>query len=164
MSTPLSTPWILYEHPPGTKDWSLSSYKIIAKISTVEEASALIRGIAVDEDRVTGAYLCLMREGTAPIYETDENKEGGALTVRFGPDNARSFWMMFAAHTMCDEILAPGNDIDPTMIHGVVISPKRGNVIIQIWTKGVLSPTHLNPVVRLPIQGDILYRPHYERV
>lgn len=162
--TALSTPWVLYEHPPGTTDWSLASYKTIATIRTVGEASALLRSLAVDSDKVTGAYLCLMREGIAPVYEADENKEGGALTIRFGPENARSFWLMFASHALCGEILAPGSKIDPSSIHGIIISPKRGNIIIQVWTSGILSATQLNPVIRLPIQGDILYRPHYERV
>lgn len=162
-SSALSSGWVLYEHPPGTTDWSLASYKKIATVHTVEEASALIRSLAVDDDKVTGAYLCLMREGVAPVYEAEENKNGGALTVRFGPDNARSFWMLFASHAMCDEILAPG-DVSPDTVHGIIISPKRGNIIIQVWTKSILTSGDLNPVVRLPVQGDILYRPHYERV
>lgn len=160
----LSSSWVLYEHPPGTTDWSLSSYKIIARIRTVKEATALLQALAVDTDKVTGAYLCLMREGVAPVYETAENKEGGALTMRFGPECARSFWLMFTSHALCEEILAPGSEVDSSNIHGIVISPKRGNIIIQVWTRGILSATHLNPVIRLPIQGDILYRPHYERV
>lgn len=160
----LSSSWVLYEHPPGTTDWSLASYKQIATIRTIEEAAALLQSLAVESDKVTGAYLCLMREGVAPVYESEENKEGGALTIRFGPDNARSFWLMFASHILCEEILAPGNDIEPSHIHGLVISPKRGNIIIQVWTRDVMSASQLNPVVRLPVQGDILYRPHYERV
>jgi hypothetical protein len=160
----LVTPWVLYEHPPGTTDWSLASYKKIATIRTVEEASALLRALAVDADKITGAYLCLMREGVAPVYESPENKEGGALTIRIGPDTARSFWLMFASHAVCEELLAPKSDIHSTNIHGIVISPKRGNIIIQVWTRETMSATNLNPVVRLPIQGDILYRPHYERV
>lgn len=160
----LVTPWVLYEHPPGTTDWSLASYKKIATIRTTEDAAALLRTLAVDTDKVTGSYLCLMRDGVAPVYESTENKEGGALTIRFGPDSARSFWLMFASHLLCEELLAPGSEIDPTHIHGLVISPKRGNIIIQVWTRGTMSATQLNPVVRLPVQGDILYRPHYERV
>lgn len=160
----LVTPWVLYEHPPGTTDWSLASYKKIATIRTVEEASALLNALTVGADKVTGAYLCLMREGVDPVYESPENKEGGALTIRIGPDNARPLWLMFAAHALCEELLAPRSGIDPNTIHGVIISPKRGNIIIQVWTSGIMSSTNLNPVVRLPLQGDILYRPHYERV
>lgn len=162
--TPLSTEWVLYEHPPGTTDWSLASYKTLATVRTVGEAAALIRSLAVDQDRVTGAYLCLMRKGIAPVYEAEENKEGGALTIRFGPENARSFWMMFATHALCNEMIAPGSDKSPSVIHGIVISPKRGNIIIQVWTSGTMTEEDLNPVIRLPITGDILYRPHYERV
>lgn len=162
--TPLRTSWNVYEHPAGVKDWSLSSYKKIASVKTMTEAAALLKGLVVDHDRITGSYLCLMRDGIEPIYESDENKEGGALTIRFGPDISKSFWLMFAAHAMCDEILSPVSDIDPDFIHGIIISPKRGNIIIQIWTQGKLSPEQLNPVVRITVPGDILYRPHYERV
>lgn len=160
----LTTPWVLYEHPPGTTDWSLASYKKIATIRTMKEATGILRALAVDSDKVTGAYLCLMREGVAPVYESSENKEGGAFTIRFEPDNARSFWLMFASHMLCEELLAPGSEIDKSHIHGLVISPKRGNIIIQVWTRETMSSTQLNPVIRLPVKGDILYRPHYERV
>jgi hypothetical protein len=160
----LSSPWVLYEHPAGTSDWSLSSYKQITKVTTKEEVASLIRSMAMDEDHVTGSYLCFMRDGVAPVYESKENKEGGAITIRFNLEHAKSFWMMFIAHAVCEDILIPNETHTSDIIHGIIISPKRGNIIIQIWTKKTISKDDLNPILKLSIPGDIFYRPHYERL
>jgi translation initiation factor 4E len=158
----LSSSWTLYEHPPGTKDWSLESYRKIATFTTAKEIIAMMRHITDKEDRVTGAYLCLMRDDLKPIYEAEENRKGGALTVRFNADKSTDFWKFIIAHVVTDDILVPGAETE--IIHGVIISPKKGNIIIQLWTREEIGVCDLNPVVALPIPGEILYRPHYERI
>lgn len=159
----LSTYWTLYEHPPGTKDWSLESYRKIGVFKTTEEVAAMISTIAGEEtDLVTGAYLCFMREDTLPVYEAEENREGGALTLRVPTDTAKNLWTMFVSHAVADELCVPGED--PTNVKGVIISPKRGNIIIQVWTPKKVEPDILNPIVVYPIGSNIMYRPHYERI
>jgi hypothetical protein len=159
----LPTYWTLYEHPPGTKDWSLESYRKIAVFKTDDEVAALIATIAGEgTDRVTGAYLCMMREDTRPVYEAEENRDGGALTIRVPTDCAKDIWSSFIAHAVSDELLIPGED--PKQVKGVIISPKRGNIIIQVWTPGKVDPSILSPIVVAPIGSDVMYRPHYERI
>ena len=158
----LTSSWTLYEHPPGTKEWSLESYRKIGTFSTAKEIVAMLRKITDGEDRVTGAYLCLMRDDLKPIYEAEENRNGGALTVRFSSDKSTAYWKFMVAHLVCDDILLPS--VDPSLIHGLIISPKKGNIIIQLWTREEVSVDELNPVVSIPISGEILYRPHYERI
>lgn len=154
--------WTLYEHPVGVKSWALESYKIIGKFTNVQEIIAMLKKITQDEDRVTGAYLCLMRDNIAPIYESDENHDGGALTFRVNSGKSTDIWKSLVVHLVLNDILK--SKYDPNLIHGLVITPKKENIIIQLWTKSELSVDHLNPVVSIPITGEILYRPHYERI
>ena len=163
MSSKLSTYWTLYEHPPGTKDWSLDSYRKIGVFNTADEVAALISTIAGEHtDRVTGAYLCMMRNDTQPVYESEENRDGGALTIRVPTDTAKDIWSSFVAHAVTDELFIP--ESDQSKVKGVIISPKRGNIIIQVWTPERVDPDILNPIVVSSIGSSVMYRPHYERI
>lgn len=163
MAYELPSSWTLYEHPPGTKEWTLESYRKIGVFKTEDDIAALISTVASSEhDRVTGAYLCLMREDTRPVYEAEENRDGGALTIRVPTDTAKDIWASFVAHAVADELLIPG--VEQSLVKGVIISPKRGNIIIQVWTPDKVDPSILNPIVVSSIGSAVMYRPHYERI
>ena len=156
----LSNEWTLYEHPPSTKSWALESYRKIGTFKTVEEISSMIRTITIDSDLVSGAYLCLMKQDIPPVYEAEQNKNGGALTIRIPTDNANHTWSTFVSHTVCDELLHEQND----KVAGLIISPKRGNIVIQVWTTDKIETDLVNPVLTNMISSDIMYRSHFERI
>jgi hypothetical protein len=153
--------WTLYEHPPGTKSWTLESYKRLGVFTKADEIAALIAAITRDCDRVTGAYLCLMRGSIPPIYESDENKEGGAFTMRIPTENASKIWANMIAHLVAEELFVPGETVVPS---GMIISPKRGNIIIQIWTPSKMDSTAITPVITNMLSSDVMYRSHFERI
>lgn len=152
--------WTLYEHPPGTKDWSLASYKSIGVFKTEEEVASLIKSLTKPKDMISGAYLCFMRGSTPPIYEDDDNKHGGALTIRIPNETSAGIWSSFVAHIVTDSIFHEKCDI----ASGIIISPKRGNIIIQVWTKEKVDDDILNPVLSSMLPSEVLYRSHYERL
>ena len=86
-----------------------------------------------------------MREDTKPVYEAEENREGGAITIRVPTDCAKDIWSSFIVHAVCDELFIPGED--PKQVKGVIISPKRGNIIIQVWTPTRVDPNVLSPII-----------------
>lgn len=156
----MSNSWTLYEHPPGTKSWSLDSYRKIGSFSTKEEIASLIHEITIRTDLVSGSYLCFMKNDIPPVYEAEQNKNGGAFTLRIPTDNANHVWSTFVSHAFCNELLHEKND----EVAGIIISPKRGNIIIQIWTTKKLEKNLINPVLSNMISSDILFRSHYERI
>lgn len=158
--TSLSQKWTLYEHPPGTKSWGLDSYRTIGTFSTMEEVASMINTITISTDLVSGAYLCFMKHDIPPVYEAEQNKNGGAFTIRIPTDNAHNTWSTFISHAVCEELFHESND----KIAGVIISPKRGNIIIQIWTTDKVDKDMVNPVLTNMISSDIMYRSHYERI
>lgn len=153
--------WTLYEHPPGTKSWTLDSYKKIGVFTSAEEIAALIAAITRECDRVSGAYLCLMRNTIPPIYESDENKEGGAFTMRIPTENASKIWGNMVAHLVTEELFIPGETTKPS---GMIISPKRGNIIIQVWTPTRMDASAITPVITHMLSSEIMYRSHFERI
>lgn len=152
--------WTLYEHPPGTKEWSLDSYRQIGTFQTPEEIASLIHEITIRTDLVSGAYLCFMKNDIPPVYEADQNKNGGAFTLRIPTENANRVWSTFIAHAFSHELLYKHND----KVAGVIISPKRGNIVVQIWTTEKLDKDLVNPVLSNMISSEILYRSHFERI
>jgi hypothetical protein len=156
----LSNTWKMYEHPPGTKSWSLDSYKVLGTFKTSEEIASVIHSITIDTDRVSGAYLCLMKNDIPPVYESSENKNGGAFTIRIPTENAQNTWSTFVAHAICDELLHTHND----KVAGLIISPKRGNIVLQIWTTEKIEKDAVNPVLSNMISSEIMYRSHFERI
>jgi hypothetical protein len=156
----LSDCWTLYEHPPGTKDWSLDSYRVIGKFTSKEEIASLIHEITLKTDLVSGAYLCLMKNDIPPVYEAEQNKNGGAFTLRIPTENANHIWSTFISHAVCDQLLYDHND----KVAGIIISPKRGNIVVQIWATEKLEKDLVNPVLSNMISSEILYRSHFERI
>lgn len=157
---PSATTWNLYEHPPGTKSWSLESYRKIGSFNTKEEIASLIHEITIRTDLVSEAYLCFMKDDIPPMYEAEQNKNGGAFTLRIPKENAKHIWSTFISHAFCEELLHKDND----NVAGIIISPKRGNTVIQIWTTEKLEKDMINPVLTNLISSDILYRSHFERI
>lgn len=156
----LSNTWTLYEHPPGTRSWSLDSYRVIGTFKTIEEIASVIKTIVIDKDLVSGAYLCIMKNDIPPVYESPQNKEGGAFTIRIPTENAHRVWSTFVSYAVCDELLHDEND----KVAGLIISPKRGNIVLQVWTTMKIDPSLVNPVLSNMISSDILYRSHFERI
>lgn len=156
----LSHSWNLYEHPPGTKSWALDSYRKVHEFKSVHEIASMIKTITLDSDLVSGAYLCFMKDDIPPIYESEANKNGGALTIRVPTENAHNIWSTFVSHIVTDDIFHKSNDV----IAGLIISPKRGNIIIQIWTTEKVEPSVVNPILSNLVGSEILYRSHYERI
>lgn len=156
----MATSWTLYEHPPGTKNWSLSSYRKIGTFSTQEEFASVIRTISIDTNLVAGSYLCLMKDDIPPIYEAEVNKQGGALTIRVPTESANHIWGSFVAHLVSNEVFHKDND----KVAGLIISPKRGNIVIQVWTTEKVEASVVNPVLSNMISSEIMYRSHFERI
>ena len=64
--------WTLWAHLPHDTDWSVSSYKEILTLNTMEDALMLFENLP--EVMIKNCMLFLMREGIQPIWEDEKNK------------------------------------------------------------------------------------------
>jgi hypothetical protein len=153
--------WNLYVHPVGCTDWSEESYKHLLRVDDPTEVAGMLQILAGKQDKVSGAYLCLMRDDIKPVYESPLNQKGGALSIRTNAENAAHLWSLCVANMVCNTLLVP--TIDPKIINGIIITPKRGNMVIQFWFREKVDASVIHPTIPVALDS-ILYRPHYERI
>ena len=125
----LNDTWILYAHLPHDTDWTLNSYKEILKINTAEQIIAICENLP--ESMIQNCMLFLMRHHIKPIWEDDNNKNGGCISYKILENDLVKVFKLFCYHIICN-ILSdiPENHLK---INGISISPKKSFSIIKIW-------------------------------
>jgi len=120
--------WILYYHDKNNRDWSKESFIKIMEIKNIGEFWQLYNNI-----NFTNNIYFLMKNDIFPLWETDENKDGGVWTINFPRKCGQKMWNLFSmllvGETMYNEEM---NDDD---INGISIRPKYNQCLIKIWTK-----------------------------
>ena len=117
---PLNDTWSLWAHLPHDIDWTLASYKNIYTFDKVEEVSELIKFLP--EKCVKNCMLFIMRKNINPIWEDDNNKDGGCFSYKISNKNIKDFWknLTFA---LVGESLIEGEL--SSIVNGITISPKK---------------------------------------
>ena len=136
----LGTQWNLWAHLPHDSDWTVSSYKKIYKLTTVEETIAIIESLP--EPLVKNCMLFIMKDGIVPMWEDPKNRNGGCFSYKVSNKNVCEVWRDLS-------YLLVGNTISSNMqfvngVTGVTISPKKNFCIIKIWLSNC---EHQNPAV-----------------
>ena len=124
----LNDSWILWSHLPHDIDWSISSYKKIMSIETIEDSLMLFENLP--EIIIKNCMLFLMRKNIKPIWEDENNRSGGCFSYKINNKNVISCWKNLS-YTMLGETLAPQTISE--CINGITISPKKNFCIIKIW-------------------------------
>jgi len=130
-NTNLSNVWDVYYRDPSSRDWSLNSYKLFHKIKDMRDLRQLIK--TIPDDKIKGGYICIMKENVKPVYEDPENEKGGAWTFKMSNDDLIKNWKDYVIHILTNNFIK--NQKEDNNITGIILCPKRGFSIMQIWTK-----------------------------
>ena len=128
----LNDKWVLYNHLPSVKDWTINGYtKVMHDIDTIEKVVALNK--ALPDNVVKYSMLFFMREGITPLWEDERNKHGGCFSYKVSNKHVVQVWrhMMYK---VSGESLAIENDYSDA-INGITISPKKNFCIVKIWLR-----------------------------
>jgi hypothetical protein len=128
----LKDKWVLYNHLPSERDWTLSGYSVILDdIDTVENTIAINRSLT--DNIVKYSMIFFMRKGITPMWEDEKNKSGGCFSYKVINKHVIQVWrhMMYM---VAGETLGLRNDYNDC-INGITISPKKNFCIIKIWLK-----------------------------
>lgn len=128
MNNPFKSKWVLWGHLQHDSNWNMDSY---TKISSVGFAEELIELLDILPDKlITNYMLFMMRDGINPVWEDEQNKQGGCFSYKVDNKYVKEIWT-----DLCYSIL--GNSISTesanNTITGVSISPKKSFCIIKIW-------------------------------
>jgi hypothetical protein len=153
---PLNDSWCLWAHLPHDVDWTLASYKNIYTFYSVEEVSELTK--CLPEKCIKNCMLFIMRKNINPIWEDDNNKDGGCFSYKILNKNVKEVWknLTFA---LVGESLIDGDLC--SMVNGITISPKKNFCIIKIWLKNCenQNPDILNKKLCIEY-GACLFKKH----
>ena len=87
----LADRWTMWAHLPHDTDWSITSYKKIYTMDSVEGAVALSE--TIPDILVKNCMLFLMRDGIKPIWEDPKNRQGGCFSYKISNKNVFEVWL-----------------------------------------------------------------------
>ena len=153
----LNSKWTLWYHKSDDTDWSLQSYIKLASFSSIEEFSIVYNSL--EAVHIQNAMLFLMRDKIAPIWESDENKEGGCFSFKIYRQEIYEAWNELSTLLIGEGLLKEKNDF--SCINGISISPKKTFSIIKIWLKNNENneATKFNEIIKFNFQ-DAIYKKH----
>lgn len=125
---PLPTTYILWSHNIHSNDWSLTGYIKLCSIKTISEFWRLFNNL--DKLGYKANNLFLMKEGTDPIWEHENNRDGGICSFRVTMDTSLLMYEDLCTRLMCNLLTDNMDDIN-----GISYSPKNNWAIIKIWNK-----------------------------
>ena len=135
----LNDKWVLYNHLPSVKDWTINGYNVImTDIDTVEKVVALNR--ALPDNMVKHSMMFYMRKGITPLWEDVMNKDGGCFSYKVINKHVLQVWRQMM-YLISGESLALNSSYN-AHINGITISPKKNFCIIKIWLS---DTTHQDP-------------------
>ena len=137
--------WTMWAHLPHDTDWSLSSYKKIVSLETIEESLAFFESFP--EVMTKNCMLFLMRNGIQPIWEDEKNKKGGCFSYKINNRNVAYSWKNLSYVLLGETLTTPELS---KHINGITISPKKNFCIIKIWLENC---DYNNPNIITDIDG-----------
>ena len=148
----LNTHWNVYVHDVTDRDWSLSSYKNIFKIETIEDFWVLFGHI----QNYQKFQFFIMRGDIKPTYEDPENKNGGSYSYMIQGREVNETFVHVLAKMIGEQLVSPElfNEIK-----GISLVPKKGISILKIWLKNKNNPLELD-INDIPGLRNGRFQPH----
>lgn len=123
---PLADQWVCWFHDLNNENWSLASYQRLFTFETIEDFWIMCNNL---KNTNNGMYY-LMRNGYPPIWDHEQNIDGGGWTFKVDKKIAHDFWEKLACYCVGETL-----STRPENVIGVSISPKVRFVTIRLWTK-----------------------------
>lgn len=136
----LKNNWVLWAHLPHDSDWSINSYKIVAKFASAEDVIAVTEKLP--ETLIKNCMLFVMREGITPMWEDVKNRNGGSFSYKVSNKCIVDVWRDLTFVLVGESI--SNSQPFANSVTGITISPKKNFCIIKIW---LTSCENQNPVL-----------------
>jgi len=140
------------------------SIKLIGTFSNVEDFWAYYNHLVRPSDLAYSCDYHLFREGVKPMWEDEENKDGGKYVVRIPRVKKASsrYW-----EDVLMAVVGGQFDVPVDEVCGVVISTRFNQDVLSLWNKRSESPENkrklhdtLRRVLNLPTHTPLEYKTH----
>jgi hypothetical protein len=155
---PHITKWTLWFHNINDDKWNLKDYINICDIGSIEEYIYTMREIS----DITKGMFFLMKDDIHPIWESDDNINGGYWSFRVSKSLSNDTWKYLTTALVTNTLTT--NEQDISYINGICVSPKYNNCIFKILN----NDSHFNNVQMLKNNipnidiSQPIYRAHKE--
>lgn len=123
--------WTLYFHDPWDSDWSLSSYKRMGDIGSIEEFWEVHRELSGRP--LTCGMFFLFRESVFPCWDDKHNIDGGTMSLKLLKADVEKHWVPLTCRMLGESLPADDKLHLSRTINGISISPKKSFCIVKIW-------------------------------
>jgi len=124
----LPTNYVLWCHDIYNKDWSLTGYTKLCRISNISEFWKLFNNLDKIGYKMNNFFF--MKDGTDPTWEHVNNRNGGICSFRTDIDSSLKMY-----EDLCTRMVYGNLTVDMNDINGISFSPKNNWAIIKIWNK-----------------------------
>lgn len=124
----LQNNYVLWCHDIYNKDWTLAGYVKLCTVKTVADFWKLFNNLDKLGYKLNNFFL--MKEGTDPIWEHENNRGGGICSFRIDMDSSLQMYEDLCSRMICNLLT---NNMDD--INGISFGPKNNWAIIKIWNK-----------------------------
>lgn len=123
-------PWYVWIHKNSSKNWTLSGYDRIMKISNITDFWNFINNF--NKINYMDYQIFIMKENITPIWESPENENGGAASLRLklSDKNLLRIWEDMCLYTLNDQICTL-----PMQVNGISFNLKNDLTVIKVWNK-----------------------------
>lgn len=118
----------LWYHNPNDKNWTEDSYHQMITFNTSNEFWILNH--LINNFMIENGMFFIMKENVVPIWENDDNINGGYLSWKIEKSKVHNNWIDLIGHLLLNNII----DGDNSIVNGCSISPKKNFNILKIWT------------------------------
>tara|TARA_B100001564_G_C20669611_1_gene685508 strand:- start:3335 stop:3856 length:522 start_codon:yes stop_codon:yes gene_type:complete len=118
-------PWTLWYHKIFDNEWTINSYKKLYTFNNIAEFWQLYN----NHIYLSNGMFFLMQNDILPIYEDENNINGGYWSLKVTNDNVSKIWLYLSLDLI-------GGKLDKKkIVSGLSISYKKKFYIIKIWIK-----------------------------
>jgi hypothetical protein len=153
--------WNIYFHDPYDTNWNTNSYIRLGNISSTQEFWMHHKQL---RPRVHQGMFFLMREYVFPMWDAEENIDGGCLSIKVLKENMPMFWEDLSIKLLGETLLKEQYRDKWNIVNGISTSPKKHFCIIKIW----MRDDSLNSKDYFDIMhnyyGDILYKSNRDNI
>lgn len=153
--------WNIYFHDPFDEDWTISSYKRISSMSTVEE---FWQNHECLKPHIHKGMFFVMREAVFPNWDDAANINGGCLSIKIFKELMYELWEEICIKMLGETLLKEEYRDKWNSINGISTSPKKHFCILKIWLKDCSLADKNYFDISSKYYGDILYKSNIENI
>jgi hypothetical protein len=153
--------WNIYFHDPYDTNWNTSSYIRIGNVSSTQEFWLHHHQL---KNKISQGMFFIMREYVFPMWDAEENLNGGCLSMKILKENMPVVWEELSIKLLGETLLKEEHRSKWNLVNGISTSPKKHFCIVKIWLKDDSLNTKDFFDLSLNYYGEMLYKSNLDNI